>query len=417
MAKSLLSITMKAIKDAERARIRDIKAVERAQRAAEREQNAAIRESLRAARAEEARLKKNAVANERARKEHEKALKAAHVASQLAEVENLNAQIADTFEELEGLLNATIDVDDYIDLPLLRRSEDTFPFDMPELEIALPAPAKLELTAEPSYIPPAQPKGLFGKKKKLAAAQIKAQQAFEEQKAKWDADVQAAQSKYDAEILAHTKSEEQRTTKLAAEKERFRVELDEHNQTIDKFISDLSYGDAEAVKEYIAMVVENSNYPDHFPVTHEFSFDPALAELRMQVALPSPSKFPAVKAYKYVKSSDEIRETPLSKTELKNRYFSTIYQVSVRSIHEVFEADRRGLIKTISLEVGTKDSDPATGKKGFLPFVGVSAEKNSFMEFDLSNVQPLATLKHLGAAITKDPINLVVVDVSGVRKS
>jgi restriction system protein len=94
-----------------------------------------------------------------------------------------------------------------------------------------------------------------------------------------------------------------------------------------------------------------------------------------------------------------------------------IYQVAIRSFHEVFEADRRGLIKTISLEVGTNDTDPATGLKGFIPFVGVSAKKESFMEFDLTNLVPIATLKHLGAAISKDPIGLLAANVSGIRKS
>lgn len=39
------------------------------------------------------------------------------------------------------------------------------------------------------------------------------------------------------------------------------------------------------------------------------------------------------------------------------------------------------------------------------------------MEFDLSGLVPQATLKHLGAAISKDPVGLVAVDVTGVRKS
>jgi len=38
-----------------------------------------------------------------------------------------------------------------------------------------------------------------------------------------------------------------------------------------------------------------------------------------------------------------------------------VHQVALRSFHEVFEADRRGLIRSISLEVGTETIDPATG--------------------------------------------------------
>jgi restriction system protein len=86
-------------------------------------------------------------------------------------------------------------------------------------------------------------------------------------------------------------------------------------------------------------------------------------------------------------------------------------------MHEVFEADRRGLIKTISLEVGTETNDPATGKRAYVPFVAVAAQRATFAEFDLSAVVPLATLEHLGAAVSKNPYGLSAVDASGIRRS
>ena len=230
-------------------------------------------------------------------------------------------------------------------------------------------------------------------------------------------DVAKAEADYKSKMAAHLEAESERIDTLAREKERFKSNIESYNKRLDSFITNLSYGDAETLHEYISMVVENSVYPDHFDVEHDFSFDPATAELKMSVSIPPPSAFPSIKTYKYVKTSDEIRATPLSATERKSRYCSAIYQVSIRSLHEVFEADRRDLVQTISLEVGTLESDPATGKTGFLPFVGVSAQKGAFMEFDLSGLVPLATLKHLGASISKDPLNLVLADVTGVRKS
>jgi restriction system protein len=90
--------------------------------------------------------------------------------------------------------------------------------------------------------------------------------------------------------------------------------------------------------------------------------------------------------------------------------------VALRSLHEVFEADRRGLIKTISLEIGTNTTDPATGKYIYLPFVAVGAEREAFLEFDLAAVVPAATLSHLGAAVSRDPYNLAPADVTGIRR-
>ena len=409
MAKSLLSATLRAVKAAERESVRQAKASQRAY-------NAELKERERKAKARERQLKQAAVANAKERTAQEKAVKAAHIAAQTAEVEGLNAQISDVHDELEGLLAATLDVDDFVDLEALRKPDDAA-FDKPELETPLVAPTKPLAPTEPAYVEPPKPGGLFGKKKKLERARQVALSEFENKHRNWKDRVSRLEAEYLADLAAYEAAENQRVDLLALETKRFNDERLEHNQTIDQFISNLGYGDKDAVQDYIALVVENSRYPDHFPVECDFSFVSADAELRMEVSILPPRKFPDVKAYKYVKTSDEIRSTTLSKAEFKKRYCSALYQVAVRSLHEVFEADRRGIIRTIALEVGTKDADTATGKVGFIPFVAVSAEKTSFMEFDLSNVVPLATLQHLSASLSKDPTALMAADVTGVRQS
>ena len=158
-------------------------------------------------------------------------------------------------------------------------------------------------------------------------------------------------------------------------------------------------------------------YPKHFPVKHDFTFEPSTAEVKMRVDVPAPSKVPNIKAYKYTKSTDEITTTALSQKACKDRYSDAVLQVALRSLHEIFEADRRGLIKTVSLEVGATETIPATGRIEYVPFVAVAAERNSFTEFNLSAVVPAATLEHLGAAVSKNPYGLVAADTSGVRRS
>ena len=179
----------------------------------------------------------------------------------------------------------------------------------------------------------------------------------------------------------------------------------------------LGYGTADAVQEYLRIVLSNSVYPSHFPVKHEFQFDPATAELQLQVLVPAPDTLPDIKAYRYIKSSDEITGTSLSQKARRDRYTGAVHVVALRSMHEVFEADRRGLVKTISLEVGTETIDPATGREAYIPFVATCAERDSFLEFDLSSVVPAATLAHLGAAISKNPFGLVPADATGIRRS
>jgi restriction system protein len=222
----------------------------------------------------------------------------------------------------------------------------------------------------------------------------------------------------------HARDEAKRVDALRSERERYaqecaahESEVAERNRRLDELIANLGYGTADAIQEYVSIVLSNSVYPEHFQVAHEFEFDPLTAELHLRVLVPGPDEIPKIKSYKYSKASDQITSTSLSQKECRDRYAGAIHQVALRSFHEVFESDRRGLIKTISLEVSTNAIDPATGQRTYVPFVIAAAERASFFAFDLSAVVPARTLERLGAAVSKNPYGLVAAERSGVRRS
>src|SRR5205085_10228012 len=124
-----------------------------------------------------------------------------------------------------------------------------------------------------------------------------------------------------------------------------------------------------AIEEYVGIVLSNSVYPDVFPVTHEYTFDINTRELELAVTIPEPTAVPAVKEYRYVKAKDEISGTSLPVRAQKDRYANAVWQVAVRTLHEVFEADRAGKIKSIALMVGVDRIAPATGRPETVPLV------------------------------------------------
>jgi restriction system protein len=163
-------------------------------------------------------------------------------------------------------------------------------------------------------------------------------------------------------------------------------------------------------------VLSNSVYPEVLAVQHDYEFDPDTRELELTILMSSPDQLPTERVHRYVKAKDGITATMLPKKELRTRYANVVHQVALRTLHEVFEADRAAQIRTISLQVGTETKDPATGLQTRVVFVGVAAERDSFMAFDLHNVVPMATLEHLGAATSKNPYELVGIDEApGVR--
>jgi restriction system protein len=276
------------------------------------------------------------------------------------------------------------------------------------------------------YLEPDAPTGLralFGKRGHEKRIE-EARRQHEADSLEWKKTVKRLEAEYEAALEAHVRDEERRLVQLKAERARYaedcearEAKIAEQNAEVDKLASNLGYGVVEAVEEYVAIVMSNSVYPDHLPVITELQFDPAHAELRVSAVVPGPDQVPSVKAYKYTKASDEITESQLSKKACKDRYASAVHQVAIRILHEVFEADRRGIIQSISLEVGTETIHPATGLATYLPFVAVASARDTFIKFDLSSVVPLATLDHLGAAVSKNPYELIPIDPTGVRKA
>lgn len=408
-----------AAREQERARVTQAREAERAHKLAVRERERREKERQKAA-AQTARTR----ADEEKRRAKEAA--EAHIAAMESEAESRNAELARVYGDLDSILEATLSVDDYVDLNTLRVVAEHPPFSRPALEQEFPLPEPIADPPRPVFNVPPPLKGLakiFGKGK--AERQLAAETAVHEgEVARWQEAVARNEVAHRSALEQHAEQEARRRAELAQVRELYAAECKvreeqaaEQNAQLDTLIANLGYGVIDAVQEYISIVLSNSVYPDHFPVTHEFEFDAGTAELKLRVGVPGPSAIPTVASYKYKKSSDEIVSSALSQKACKDRYAGTVHQVALRTLHEVLEADRRGIIHTISLEVGTNTISPATGLDTYIPFVAVGAERESFLALNLSNVVPASTLQHLGAAVSKSPFDLVPADVSGIRHS
>lgn len=403
-----------------------------AQRQAQHRQNAAVREHTAAARKHEQAVKASeraraqaTRASESERKRAEAEAKRLHIEAKEAEVGELNSLLAEVYDDIDGLLASTLGVDDFVDLEGLRQVAVHPPFDRTDLEQPTPPPPPVLRPPEPVFTPPPAPsglKGMFGKGKHeeaVAAAQAAHHQAM----AAWQAEVAAIPAREAQGRQEWEAREQQRLGWVASERARYQGECDareraaaESNAALDELIAGLNYGTGAAVAEYVGIVLSNSVYPPSFPIEHEFSYDQPSGELTLRVLVPGPDKVPGVKAYKYTKASDEITNTDLPAKARKDRYNGAVHQTALRTLHEVFEADRRGQIRTVSLELGTSTIDPATGQGVYLPFVAAATTREAFAPLQLDAVVPTATLTHLGATVSKSPYDLVSIDPSGIRR-
>jgi len=396
---------------------------EQRQRAAQRQHDAAIRRAEQAQRAADRAVLAAQRASEADRKRLEREAAAAHVEAMQAQVDQLNQDLADRYETIDGLLIATLAVDDYVNLELLRARVEHPPFHRPDWLNPIPEPAPIPDPPLPVKRAPEPVKGMFGRKQREAAAAAAAEEQYAKDYWEWHAANEALPARRAGQAEQHAAAEKARLAELDREQARYEAECEQRerevriqNEELDGLITGLAYGTTEAVQEYVSIVLANSVYPDGFEVSHSATFDPSTAELTMNVVIPGPDQIPTTKNYRYVKATDEVAETQLAQKDIKDRYAGVVHNVALRSLHEVFEADRRGLIRTIALEVATDTINPATGRPIHVPLAVVSVDRDTFLELDLSAVVPAATLAHLGGVVSKNPVGLTPVSGAGVRQ-
>ncbi|MDR6321678.1 hypothetical protein [Actinoplanes couchii] len=405
---------------AEKRRRQEAAAAYRSHLAAQREADRARREFERAAAA-------SARASAAEQAAAEKLAARMHVDARMAEAAAMNADLTQLYGDIDGLLASTLEVDDHVDLESLKiRSLEHPPFDPGPLSTPVPPMPAPVYPPEPVYQEPAAPTGLagaFGGRKRHEEAVGQARAAHEAGHRAWHDHCTRLYADHRSESERRARAEQDRLRNLHAAEEAYQhqcrqreADATAHNQRLSQFINDLAFDVEAAIQDYVGVVLSNSVYPESFTVEHDHRFDIGSRELTLTVTVPEPSGIPVVREFRYVKAKDEIVPTALPVKERKERYANAVWQVALRTLHEIFEADRAGKIRSVTLTVGAGRIAPATGRPEFVPLAVVGTDRDTFAGFDLAHVIPHATLVHLGAALSKSPIDLTPADTGvGVR--
>ncbi len=402
-----------AERDRQRAYAAQVRAREKQQRDLERSLAAAERARVAALRA-----------NEREKAQAERESKRLHVLAMEEEAASLNLSLQTSLAEIDGILAATLDVDDHVNLELLRQQPSHPPFES-ELQRPLPEPPPLPRPSEPRMVQLEPPSGLSGlfKKKQHQELVAREEQAFAQRHAQWRQRMSELPAQDAVRRDAHRAAEQVRLAKLADARTVYDAECAQRvaqvradNDELDDLIRGYERGEAAAVEEYCGIVFANSVYPDGFSLDLTLAYAPADRELTLQVGVPSPDSLPTAKSYRYVKSKDEIVESTQSAKERRDRYTTMIHHVVLRTVHEMLESDRANHIDTVSLTASVHHRDPATGRPVTTDLVGLAVDRETFLSIDLGEATPSATLKHLRASLSKDPHAMVAATgVGGVR--
>jgi restriction system protein len=360
----------------ERARQQSVR--QREFREFQRTQARAVRE---AAKAERDR-KRQAATNDRERKK-------LHIEDRKAEAAAMAEDIRARIAELDELLKAGIRDRPVVTFASLRRTDTYPPFDAGRLGEPLPAPL---------WEPPPPPSGLG----KLLGGEGRYQKQLD-----------SARADYARAAEQHTAAEADRLRQLTGSRAAydkaaaaFAAAAAEHNAGIQQFQRDCQAGDPEAVAEFCTLVLDSSVYPEDFPHQTRTVYRPDPKEVVIEWELPPQSVIPLERDYRYVASRDAIDPLPRAEKDIKDRYRTVIAQVALRTIHEILISTPGSAIDVVTFYGNVSTKDPATGQPIRPLLLQVSAKREVFSQFVLSDLDPVTSLKSLNALVSPHPYDL-----------
>jgi restriction system protein len=312
-----------------------------------------------------------------------------------AHVAAANADLLAHLDELDTLLLSTLDVDDHIDLDRFKKPVAVPPFDPGPLGRPLPEPAWQ------SFAPP-EPSGIG---KILGGDRLHQQQVAAARRAFEDA--QARHAAAEARRVRQLTAREQA---YAEQRRKYEARVAAYNAEVDRFAAAVAGADPASVVEYFAMVLGNSVYPDDFPQHYRLAFLPQTRQLLVEYHLPPVEVIPVVKEYRYDRVRDDVVAVPRGADDIRRRYTNLIAQMALRTVHEIVEADRGGLIETVLLNGIVDTIDRRTGRSVRPCLVSLRTGRETFAAIKLRRVDPIACLGHLEAGFSAQPDEL-----TGVR--
>lgn len=226
--------------------------------------------------------------------------------------------------------------------------------------------------------------------------------AYSEELKKWEINKTEYEHSEDENIINweiyksnHEQMEDRNYIDWKIRKNKYEEDRFSKNQAILEFKKGYFNCDLAAISEYWKFVLNNSKYPDYFPRKWDIDYNSNSKILILDCALPDLDCLPKVKSVKYVATSNEFVETLIATSALTKLYDELLYQITLRTIHELYETDIINVIDCIVFNGWVNSVDKSTGRDVNACIMSVSASKDEFMAINLKNVDPKACFKQL----------------------
>lgn len=320
-----------------------------------------------------------------------------------AAAEEMTADAIHKLDGLDKILQHTLNVDDRIDWEELKdKSKYDYPKSFPDQRPTSTA------ESEPVYREPKV--GFFdvllGRKSSIIAAAESSHQAAI---SAWEAREKQREDAHANAIVAWEVRRAAFWADHSAKREEFEAEQAASHAEVERLKSEVAQGNEDAVIEHASLVLESSNYSGLFEKSYLIQYNGDQKILKLAYDLPAPDVLPNVRQVRFVKATGELRESYITEREKKNKFEKTFYQICLRTLHELFEADECGNIEKILFNGFVNFVDPAKGIEQRVCILSVLVEKKTFSAIDLARVEPKACFKSLKGVSAASLSSLVAI--------
>jgi restriction system protein len=332
------------------------------------------------------------------------------------ESETLTKEAIKALKVIDEILLFTLEIDDTINWEQLK-DKTKFSVQSPEKElnkllsaIRKPSePSNFEFPKKPEIIN-YQPKLSFLDKIFKSKKEAKIEQAnnlFEQAIKDWETkctqtseDNQNLKNEFQKEVLNYEKQiatvkrkNGEDIKQWEKEKSEFISSQEQDNAKVDSMKEMYLKLDPSSVIEYCDLVLNNSIYPESFPKSYEIDYNPDSKIVIVEYSLPSIEQLPTLNEVKVIKG--ELKEYHISDAQILKMFDATMYNITLRTIHELFEADVANAIDAISFNGWVNAVNKATGKRENNCILSIQVKKTEFIEINLSQVEPKTCFKNL----------------------
>ncbi|HUC61254.1 MAG TPA: restriction endonuclease [Alphaproteobacteria bacterium] len=304
-------------------------------------------------------------------------------------------EAAQSLQAMTSILTSFLDADLFVDWEKLK---DRSPFQesRPKPPKALPIPP---IPSEPDVKFPPLKNILdhllpFLWKRKLNAATARkeaAEKVHQDKLAEWSVQKAGIEKANENDLTAYqvTLSEWQ-----SRRDDYVRDQNEQHNE-MDALRTCYHERNPDAVQEYADIVLAQSEYPDFCPKECAVSYVQDSGIMVVDYKLPTPDSLPTLKQVKYVASRDQFEEVHIRQSEANGNYDLVIYQICLRTIHELFKTDIIHALSAVVFNGWVTYIDPSNGNKNTACIITVQATADAFSNINLSQVEPRACFRSL----------------------